>query len=165
MDDRKPWEKQKGESYKAFEAFTIFRDLGSNRSLQKVANELSKSLTLIRRWYTKWSWRDRVDAWDEELDRIAREKQEQERAEMAERHIKESLMLQQKIIERMQELRSKELTPNDIARWLDIAVKIERLSRGEPTEIGKQEVTLPKVVEVVLPEDEDTDNQAPQGSS
>jgi len=27
-----------------------------------------------------------------------------------------------------------------MAKWLDIATKLERLSRGEPTEIGKQEM-------------------------
>lgn len=44
------WERQPGESAQAYEAFAIYRDMGSNRSLRVVAEQLSKSDTLIKRW-------------------------------------------------------------------------------------------------------------------
>ncbi len=134
-----PWEKQKGESKQAFEAFTIYRDLGGKRSLQKVANELSKSHTLMKKWSSRWNWVERAAAWEEELDRQNRLAQIEGRKEMAKRHINEAMLFQQKVLERMRELKSSELTPNDMARWFETAVKIERLSRGETTEITKQE--------------------------
>lgn len=46
----KPWERQKGESAQAYEAFVTYRDMGSERSLQAVSQRLSKSIPLIKRW-------------------------------------------------------------------------------------------------------------------
>lgn len=47
--DVKPWERQEGESAKAFEAFTIYAGLGADRSLRAVAQQLGKSKTLMDR--------------------------------------------------------------------------------------------------------------------
>ncbi len=138
--DRLPWQRQKGESRKAFEAFGIYRDMGPTRSLQRVKEKLSKSYTIIARWSSRWGWVERTAAWDEELDRRGRESQIEERKEMAKRHINEAMVFQQKVLERMRQLNPNELSPNDMARWFEIAVKVERLSRGEATENVKQEV-------------------------
>jgi len=64
------------------------------------------------------------------------------------------MAFQQRIAQRLQEIDPAELSPADMARWLDIATRLERLSRGEPTEIGKQEVTLPQIVEIELDDSE-----------
>ena len=63
----KPWERQKGESEKAFEAFVTYRDMGEKRTLTAVAEKLQKSGTLIRRWKSTWDWAERVRAYDNEL--------------------------------------------------------------------------------------------------
>ena len=44
------WERQRGESYPAFEAFQTYLE---ERTYPKVARRLSKSLTLIKRWAKK----------------------------------------------------------------------------------------------------------------
>jgi len=71
-----PWEKQRGESAKAFAAFQIYRDLGSRRSHIKVEEALKETRAagpaMVRDWSTRWSWVERVDAYDREQDRKAR---------------------------------------------------------------------------------------------
>ena len=67
------WEQQPGESAKAFEAFAAYRDMGAERSLRKLTQQLHKNLTTIRDWSVKWNWQERVRAYDRELDRQARE--------------------------------------------------------------------------------------------
>ena len=73
-----PWEKQRGESARAFRAFSLYRDLGAGRSQVKVGRALGETgvpaaLTQIERWSTQWRWVERCDAWDREEDRRARE--------------------------------------------------------------------------------------------
>ncbi len=140
MDDRLPWEKQKGESRQAFEAFSAYRDMGAARSLTKVAKKLNKSVTILGRWSGRWNWVERTSAWDIELDRQNREAQIEAIKEMSERHAREAMLFQQKVVERLRELRPGELSPQDMARWFEVAVKVERLSRGETTEILKQDI-------------------------
>ena len=43
----KPWERQKGESDKAYEAFVTYWDMGTDRSIRAVAQKLGKSRTQI----------------------------------------------------------------------------------------------------------------------
>jgi len=49
LDTRELWERQPGESSKAFEAFECYRGLGASRRLLKVSQQLVKSTTLLSR--------------------------------------------------------------------------------------------------------------------
>lgn len=66
------WDRLNGESDKAFAAFCVYRDLGAERSAEKVQLKLSKSTGYLRQLY-KWSslhnWVDRVSAWDDFKDK------------------------------------------------------------------------------------------------
>ncbi|MCL6611189.1 MAG: hypothetical protein K6T66_06590 [Peptococcaceae bacterium] len=156
------WERQPGESSKAYAAFCVYRDLGPERSLEKALQNLSKKRAKwqLWQWSSKYNWVARCQAYDDYIERRKREEKERAILEMAERHARLAVAFQQKVVERLRELNPAELEPRDLSKWLDIAVKVERLARGEPTEIGKQEVTLPAIVEVVTDE-KDTDTVAP----
>lgn len=64
MAELDPWDRQDGETSKAYEAFCVYRDLGASRSVQATANELGKSKTVMDRWCSQWSWVKRAQAWD-----------------------------------------------------------------------------------------------------
>jgi len=149
------WERQKNESSKAYAAFCVYRDLGPERSLEKVRQNLDKPRT--RKWLGDWSvkhnWVERANAYDDYLERKKREEKEKAILEMAERHAKLAMAFQQRVAQRLQQIDPAELSPSDMAKWLDVATKLERLARGEPTEIGKQEVMLPTIVEVITDEE------------
>lgn len=150
------WERLPNESSKAYAAFCIYRDLGFERSLDKalaVANKKPTNRRHWARWMEKYKWVERAQAYDDYIEQKKRKEQEKAILEMAERHARIAMAFQQKVVERLRELDPSDLSPKDLSTWFDIAAKIERLSRGEPTEIGKQEVTLPTVVEVVLNEE------------
>lgn len=134
-----PWEKQPEETPRAFEAFCVYRDLGPNRSLAKTGQKLGKNLTTIQQWSARYRWVERATAWDQEQDRLAREAAIKARMEMAERHAKAALVLMQKALQKLAKMGPDDLEPADVARFLDLAVKIERLSRGEPAEIVRAE--------------------------
>jgi len=65
-----PWERQEGESSKAFHAFTLYRDAGHERSLTQIAQKLNVSKQAIGKWSTQWHWVGRCLAWDNYQHRV-----------------------------------------------------------------------------------------------
>ncbi len=140
---RESWERLKGESSKAYAHFCLYRDLGPERSLRKLIED--GKATVKQRRLEHWSahnrWVDRAQAYDDELERQLRAKNEKARKEMAERHARLALAGQNILVQQLNAWSQAppQLSPSEAARWLDVLVKIERLARGEPTEIGKTE--------------------------
>jgi hypothetical protein len=81
------WERQAGESAKAFDAFRRYRDLAERRTLAKVAKELGCSSTNIERWARKWFWTNRVSAFDLVEEEKFREQTARDRMSMRRRQV------------------------------------------------------------------------------
>ena len=132
-DNVQPWERQRNERSEAFQAFQAYRDMGADRNQRAVAQQLSKSPTLVANWSRRWGWVERVAAWENELDRHGREVQIQEVEEMYRRHVQEAVSLQRKGIEALR------ITDADILKFSDIVAALregsnmERLARNLPT--------------------------------
>lgn len=60
----KPWEKQKGEQGKAYGAFQAYLELGYSRDLPAVSQNTGVDEQTLKRWYTQYKWKTRVEAWD-----------------------------------------------------------------------------------------------------
>ena len=129
------YERRTDESTKAYEAFCVYRDLGAKRSTYKVAEELSKSEQLIRRWCAKYEWEKRCSAWDAEQDKIARQRQMQEILEMRVRHAKIAQTALEKVSDALAAVDPEQMSNADISRLMDVASKLERLSRGDTSEV------------------------------
>jgi uncharacterized protein YoaH (UPF0181 family) len=131
-------------------AFDQYVRLGPGRSLYDLYMSLAQnpgiaglergpSLSSIESWSSAFHWQDRLL----DLEREARRRDEEEQVkalrDMTERHIKEGLALQQKGIERLNQLAAEDMTAQDAIRAVLEGVKLERLSRGEPTELIRQD--------------------------
>lgn len=134
MAKKQPWERTDKESSQSFEAFQVYRDMGTDRSLAKVGEQLGKSTALMERWSSTHGWRDRAADYDSHLDRLTLKEEAKERIKMAKRHAQQAMMFQNKVLQRLNALDPAELSPNDLIRFFDTSVKIERLSRGDSTE-------------------------------
>lgn len=124
-----PWERQPGETEKAYEAFLIFKNLGPGRTLQKVAEKLRKSGSLIRRWKAQCDWENRVEAYDRENERKEQIATQQARKKMIERHIKIGTSLQGKALQALETIKPGEMKPQDIERFLQFGTKLESENR------------------------------------
>lgn len=125
----KPWERQKGESEKAFEAFVTYRDMGTKRSLRAVCEKLGKSKTLIDRWSSDKDWVERVRAYDNDIEKEARAKVIRDRKAMTTRHINIAMQLQAKAVEALAGLEVEDMSPKDIREFIKMATDLERLNR------------------------------------
>jgi hypothetical protein len=67
------FEQQAKESDKAFAAFSLYLSLGPQRSLVAVAQKLSKSPPLLKRWSARFDWPARVAAHSSHLATVERE--------------------------------------------------------------------------------------------
>lgn len=146
--DRKPFERQPKETDPAWQAFQRYRDMGK-RSIAKLHRSLRKSQRLLGGWSTKWRWRDRVVAWDREADDRKRAATLEEIADMQKRHIKLARGMQQLGAVELKRLiddatakaKGAGLTAQDIQKLIDSGAKLERLNRGEPDSIARNEQT------------------------
>lgn len=66
LEEKKPWDRIPEETNKAYTAFVIYLHFGTDRSLQKVADQLGKTKRNIEKWSSKYKWAMRVDAYDKE---------------------------------------------------------------------------------------------------
>lgn len=139
----KPWERQKGESEKAFEAFTAYRDMGPERTISAVVKKLEKSRTLIDRWKDRWDWQERVRAYDNELEKEARAKAVRGRKDMTERHIKIAMQVQKKALEALASLSVEDMSPKDVKEYIKMATDLERLNRMFEEESSKGRADAP----------------------
>lgn len=96
-DDIRPWDRQPGESAKAYQAFLTYRDQGEDRSIRTVAQVLNKSGALIGRWSGANDWVSRAAAWDSMPSR----KTEEAYAEMAADIAAQHRALSDKLMERL----------------------------------------------------------------
>lgn len=132
MPNRKteqPWERQKGESAQAFEAFSLYLDLGTERSIRAVSQELGKSKTLIDRWSRTNSWVERCRAWDNHLQREAKKEAVAEIRKMNQQHIQLARALQGAAAKALKDRGAAIITDKNLAAVVKLATDLERSSR------------------------------------
>lgn len=158
----KPWERQEKETPKQFEAFAIYRDLGGERSLARVSEELGKSETLMARWSSMNSWVDRCAAWDDERDRLLRIQQQKDIAAMRKRHASMASSMLKKAAKALSELKESDMSPVDIARFVSEASKLERISRGDVGDVVEERHGEDSVspVKIYLPDNHRGDSES-----
>jgi hypothetical protein len=114
------------------DAFNLYVGLGADRSYQAVAERYGVTKRAVTKLAARERWQDRVV----ELERKAREGAEQKALESLEamnlRHLRSLKVVQGRALEA---LRSMPLsTAMEAVRSLDMAIRQERLIRGEPSD-------------------------------
>lgn len=144
----KEWDKLKGETGKAFVAFQRYLAHGNKRTTSTVATELGKSEQMICRWCQKYDWVGRASAYDGHYEIIRREAVEAVTKSMAmdwvkrqEQHRQDEWTFRTKLIElagvaidRWISEARRTGSLEGIARILEMASKLGRLSTGMPTD-------------------------------
>ena len=128
-NDTKPWERQEGESVKAFEAFTVYLEMGDERSIREVAQRLAKSRTLIGRWSVTYQWVERVAAFDADVQRKAHAKAVKKRRNMVDRNISIALKRQEKALMALEQMDPADIDPKNLIAMLREATKLEQEMR------------------------------------
>lgn len=148
-----PFERQPGETEKAFAAFNIYLNLGPTRSLSQVTKLMGKNTRRPEIWSRKFDWTSRVQAYTAHLARIERETAEAMVRSKSVDWLKRQHQqrddewdVRNELIETAREaLRRWKSRPDrcgsleGIARLLELASKLGRLASGMATD--KTEIT------------------------
>ena len=146
------FEQQPRESAKAFAAFSLYLNLGPQRSLTEVAQKLHKSVTMLGRWSAKFAWTDRVAAHGahyaiierEAVEAVARskaaewEKRETQLRETEWSMHEAAIAAAKRGLAAYMEKDKVYANLADIARMLEIASKLGRLATGLDKSNGEQ---------------------------
>ena len=138
------FEQQPRESSRAFAAFKTYLELGPERSLVAVGDKLGKHRTQVERWSKKFDWPARVQAHTSHLADIERKTAEAlavqsgtDWAKRQEQHREdewqtrgELIALAREAIARWKKSEHRCGTLEGIARLLDLASKLGRVSSG-----------------------------------
>lgn len=142
------FERQPRESSKAFAAFKIYMELGTDRSHARVAEKIGVSTRMIHKWGTKYGWTERVaarDAYLAEVERLAIERVATEKAvewwrvheptrRLAWLKAEKAIAMVEKAFERW-EKSGRTVGFEGMARMLDLAFKLKQFAAGMPSEI------------------------------
>ena len=111
------WEKQPHETAKSYQVFCRYRDMGSDRSLEKARLSLGKNSGYLRHlheWSSKYKWVSRANAYDDYLEQKTRLEWEasltRKRIEHMEAEYEHANLLRQKGLEMFEYLSDKPLT-------------------------------------------------------
>jgi hypothetical protein len=140
------------ESAKAFAAFSLYLNLGAERSLAAVAQKLSKSEQLLKRWSAKFDWPARVAAHAAHLAVVERgaieatargkaaewEKRETQLRETEWSMHEAAIAAAKRGLAAYMEKDKVYANLADIARMLEIASKLGRLATGLDKSNGEQ---------------------------
>jgi hypothetical protein len=132
-----PWERLPGETAKAFDSFNAYLDLGPRRSMRKVAesDRGSSSQRVLEDWSARFNWVARANASD---NWRANERHLDENDQLDRMRRTHALVAQAAVAkagERIRTIDPQRLTVREATALLELGVKIERLTRAQPTDI------------------------------
>ena len=154
MAEVQPWERQEGETARAYEGFSVYRDMGAERSLAKVGQRLGKSKAQMEKWSKKYSWVARAEAWDIEQDRLIRVALTKDIGAMRKRHADMAKAMLMKAAKALAKIPDDEIKASDISRMVDVASKLERISKGDVGEVveERQGESIAEPVQFYIPD-------------
>jgi hypothetical protein len=122
------WERQPGETSRAYVAFRRYRDLGPLRTVRASTDtpDGRRMPGHVERWASRHAWVERAEAWDEELYRI----EDSERLEAIRRmhatHQRAGRAAMPKGLRALEALPVERVPAGAAARLLDLGARLER---------------------------------------
>ncbi len=157
------YERLSHETSKAYHHFAAYRDMGSTRSLQKVAKRYKMSRAPLGRLSKKYNWVERAKAYDLHMERVKMEAREIVELERERRHI-EHVELYEKVgkealLYLMKLLKGPYTNPDGKKMIVDLLVKYPT-AYTEMIEVGRSTQILEKErAESLIRQDDDRDVQ------
>jgi hypothetical protein len=130
--DREAWERQPGESERSHGYFQEFIKLGRARTVKKCAEKVERKASYLHNLCLRDRWQDRAAAFDRHMDRQWQFALFEHGRRMVQEHLKVGRALFSKATAALEMIEVADMTPDQIARFVDLYSKITRAALGEP---------------------------------
>ena len=144
-------------------AFEVYLAMGTGRSYQALANKFSVSKQAITKLARKEDWQRKLEEVEDKVRSDSLDQAIDVLGEMNERHLKVVRVIQGKALRTLQDLPLR--SGMDAVRALEIAIRQERLIRGEPSErtaTSVEDATRREMQRWMVVVDDE--NETPEGS-
>jgi hypothetical protein len=135
-----PWDIRDDETARAYAAFAVYRDMGPDRSLERLGRDLGKTKAAMEQWSVKHGWQDRVRSFDAEAARRAAVKSLNDHTEVRTRQAQLGRMMQARGAQRIGQLDPSTLEAKEARALAVEGAKMEREALGMA---AKHEVSGP----------------------
>jgi hypothetical protein len=158
------WDRTSSETPQSWAAFLAYlHQPPGRRSLARLGRELGRSKVLLEGWSSKHAWQARVAEWDRWLEEQRIDATVGEARDMAKRQAQASDYMLAIWLQRAQALVANnqvdELPIAVMPRWLDVAVRVGRLARGDYTAGEQPPQAGPTLGELFIVPDGMTDQE------
>lgn len=147
----RPWDRLPAETDRAFAMFCEYRNLGpQGRSLSVLCEKHGAGRrSVIARWSSTHNWVERVAAYDSHINQRLEDAEFDALRDMQKVHVEEARSLQDIAVESLRRYREemdrnpkKRLSEQAILQYITQAANLERLTRGQATEIREEQSVL-----------------------
>ena len=141
----KIWDRQRGETDKAFAAWLLYRDLPAPRAVDLSATAAGAAISARRPtwigWARRFAWRERAAGWDAEVDRSVLDRTVNTRVERMEAWAGVLDEARALVVQRLATMSADELTPADLPRYIQACARLEQtLAASSATEAQRDAV-------------------------
>jgi hypothetical protein len=126
------WRRQPGETPRSYHYFTLYRDLGPERTIRQVRQQCGKSMVFLERLSAKHRWVDRAGAFDDHQDAIELAAWDRQCAKTARHHADVCMAILGKALIKIAAFEP--ATYEDAVQQAMLAMKYERICRGMPSD-------------------------------
>lgn len=122
-----------GETARAYQAFEAYRDMGVERSLEKVAsgdNGVTSGLPVLRNWSAAHDWVARVRAFDEYVASRAADKAVESAASIRARQAKHAQAIQLRAMQKFAVATPDDMSIGEATRAFQVGAEVERKVMG-----------------------------------
>jgi hypothetical protein len=150
MADNQIWERLPSDTDKSFEAFCIYRDMGTTRSLEKAWRKYKEGAETVPGYFKDWSrehnWVERVNAYDDYLRDLHRKRLESAKLKVADNVLNDYERFRSAIDKRLKIMEDTDFVASEDAlhSLLNLMHKLDDYARravGLPSEIKESKTT------------------------
>jgi hypothetical protein len=128
----KPWNLLGTETVKAYQAFEVYRDMGTGRSLERVHHEATTRppLDTLKRWSATHDWQARVRAFDEAAAAKASERALEDAAAVRARQAQHAKAIQLRAMQKIAAMDPGDMSMAEATRAWQVGAEAERKALG-----------------------------------